>query len=314
MRDRSGVMQRLAYSAHGHAIRHSIGYLRRAKVATAITLTVLGISLALPAIFGLFVLNLRNFDVSSEEANSLTLYLHTNVSDLRGVELAGEIQQRSDISFTNYISRDEALETFNKHFTLANATETLDENPLPGAIVAVMSNDDSDETRIDLLSSEMKNLVEIEVVKYDLRWLKRLNAILTLVSRAVILIGTLLVITALLVIGNTIRLEMLRRSDEISVSHLIGATPAQLRRPFLYSGLIYGFLGGFLAFILVTLVISILQQPASELAGLYGNSFNLKGLSLSQTASILLFSTALGIIGAWLAVRWQIQRIMSQQS
>lgn len=314
MKDTSGFVQRLAYSAHGHAIRHSVGYLRRAKMATAITLLVLGVSLALPAIFGLFVINLSNFDISSEEANSLTLYLHTNVSDLRGVELAGEIEQRADIQFTNYISRDEALETFNKHFILVNATETLNENPLPGAIVAVMSSDDSDETRIDLLSSEMKNLPEIEVVKYDLRWLKRLNAILTLVSRAVFLIGVLLVITALLVIGNTIRLEMLRRSDEISVSHLIGATPAQLRRPFLYSGLIYGFLGGILACILVTSVILMLQAPASELAGLYGNSFNLKGLNLMQTLSILLFSTALGVIGAWLAVRWQIQRIMSQQS
>ncbi|CAG0878776.1 unnamed protein product [Cyprideis torosa] len=221
MQDLSSFVQRLSYSAHGHALRHSIGYLRRAKVATSITLLVLGVSLALPAIFGLFVLNLRNFDVSSEEANSLTLYLHIDVSDLRGVELAGEIQKRPDILYTNYISRDEALETFNNHFTLANATDTLDENPLPGAIVAVMASNDGDETRIELLSNEMKNLPEIEVVRYDLRWLKRLNAILTLVSRAVILIGTLLVITALLVIGNTIRLEMLRRSDEISISHLI---------------------------------------------------------------------------------------------
>ncbi|MCB1757868.1 MAG: permease-like cell division protein FtsX, partial [Gammaproteobacteria bacterium] len=299
---------------HGHALRHSLTYLRQAKIATSITLLVLGISLALPAIFGLFVVNLRAINVSSEEANSLTLYLHTSVSDLRGVELAGELQQQEEIRFTRYISRDEALETFSKQFTLADAADTLDENPLPGAIVAVMAIDDDDETRIKLLSQQFESLPEVEIVKYDLRWIKRLHAILTLVSRAVIVIGTLLVITALLVIGNTIRLEMLRRADEIAVSRLIGASHGQIRRPFLYSGLIYGLLGGVLACLLVALVIFFLREPANLLAGLYSDSFELKGLNFSQILIMIGFSTLIGVMGAWLAVRWQIDSFMSQQS
>jgi cell division transport system permease protein len=314
VQDKTSLWQRFSYTPYGHAIRHSLHYLISAKVATFITLLVLAISLALPAIFGLFVDNLRHVNLSRNDANSLTIYLKNTVDDLRGVELADEIQQRDEFQFTHYISRDEALETFNKNFTLADATESLDNNPLPGAIVAVMSADDDDDFRIKQLVNTIEQIAEVDLVKYDLQWLKRLNSILSLVSRAIILIGSLLVITTLLVIGNTIRLEMMRRADEIAVSQLIGASHHQIRRPFIYSGFIYGFLGGLLACLLVNLVIFSLQGPVKELSGLYSSSFSLQGLSLVQTLLMLCFSSLIGIIGAWLAVHWQISKIMTQQS
>ncbi|MDO6460536.1 permease-like cell division protein FtsX [Granulosicoccaceae sp. 1_MG-2023] len=303
------LKQRFAYTPRGHALRHSLAYLSRARVATLLTLLVIGISLALPAIFSVLVTNLRSLDVGNEDANSLTLYLHMRVDDLGGVELASRIQQRDDIRMTRYVSRDEALETFSRHFSLADAVDTLGENPLPGAIIAVMATEDDDEARIAALSQELSALPEVEFVKYDLRWLKRLHALLELVSRAVWLIGGLLVMTALLVIGNTIRLEMLRRSDEIAVSHLVGASRRQIRRPFLYSGLIYGFAGGLLALCLVWLSVGLLRGPTAELAGLYGSGFELSGLNGAQSGLILAISTLVGLTGAWFAVRWQITRL-----
>ena len=299
-------MARFAYSPHGHALRHSLRYLSRARLATFLTLMVLGISLALPAVFWLFVINLKQIDVSSEEANSLTLYLHTRVSDLRGAELAGEIRQRADILSTRYISSDEALETFRQHSALADVADTLDDNPLPGAIVAVMAQSDNDDTRIALLSDELSNLKEVEMIKYDLDWLKRLHAILALISRAVWLVGGLLLVTALLVIGNTIRLEMIRRSDEVEVSRLIGASVSQIRRPFLYSGVMYGLFGGILALLLVSLVTALLRGPAATLSGLYDNPFTFQGLGFDYGLLILIVSCLIGLFGAWLVVRWQI--------
>lgn len=307
------LLQRLAYTPRGHALRHSLAYLARARLATLFTLLVIGISLALPAIFSVLVNNLRTLDVGNEDANSLTLYLHMRIDDLQGVELASRIQQRDDIRLTRYVSRDEALETFSRHFSLADAVDTLGENPLPGAIVAVMATEDDDEARITALSDELSALPEVEFVKYDLRWLKRLHALLELVSRGVWLIGSLLLMTALLVIGNTIRLEMLRRSDEIAVSHLVGASRRQIRRPFLYSGVIYGFTGGILALAMVWLSIGLLQGPATELAGLYGSGFELAGLNAAQSGLILAVSTLVGLVGAWFAVRWQISRLSNPE-
>lgn len=306
MKGKSALRQRLAYSQHGHALRSSLRYLGRARLATFMTLLVLGISLALPAIFWLFVVNLKQIDVSAEEANSLTLYLHTRVDDLRGAELAREISQRNDIFSTRYISRDEALETFRQHSSLADVADSLDDNPLPGAIVAVMNQSDNDATRISLLSDELTALREVEMVKYDLDWLKRLHAILALVSRIVWLVGGLLLITALLVIGNTIRLEMIRRADEIEVSRLIGASLPQIRRPFLYSGVMYGVAGGILALLLVSLVTALLRGPAARLSGLYNNSFIFQGLGVSYSSLVLLISCLIGLLGAWLVVRWQV--------
>ncbi len=308
------LVKRLGYRSHGNALRFSYAYLRRAKLATALTFLAVGVSLALPTTFSLFVLNLKQINITQSEANTLTLYLHTQVSDLRGAELAGEIQQLDGIRFTRYVSQDEALEIFRKQFTLADAVDTLDSNPLPGAIIAEMATDDNDEIRIKLLSQRLQDIGEVELVKYDLRWLKRLNAILKLTSRGILIIGVLLVLTALLVVGNTIGLEMQRRTDEISVSHLIGASRKQLRRPFLYSGLIYGLSGGILAIIMVALVMSILNGPAQDITHLYGSNFELKGLTGLHIAFILLISTLIGVFAGWLAVNRHISRIMTQQS
>ncbi|HBR99122.1 MAG TPA: cell division protein [Gammaproteobacteria bacterium] len=310
MTGKTPLLSRLAYSDHGYAIKHSLHYLGTARIATLVTLLVLGISLALPAVFGLVVVNLKRIDVSQDDANSLTLYLHPRVSDLQGVELAGDVQKRSDIRSTRYISRDEALETFRKHSSLADATDTLEDNPLPGAIVAVMAQDDGDESRIRLLSETLSAYPEVELVKYDLNWLKRLRAILALLSRTVVLIGILLVLTALLVIGNTIRLEMLRRSDEITVSRLIGATALQIQRPFLYSGVIYGILGGVLAIALVGIVVTSLSGPAEVLSGLYGSTYKIQGLGLQYSLILLGSSTLIGLVGAWLVARWQMTKIL----
>lgn len=307
----NSLLQRLAYTPRGHALRHSLAYLGRARLATLFTLLVIGISLALPAIFSVLVGNLRALDVGSDDANSLTLYLHMRVDDLEGVELASRIQQRDDIRLTRYVSRDEALETFSRHFSLADAVDTLGENPLPGAIVAVMATEDNDEARISALSDDLSAMPEVDFVKYDLRWLKRLHALLELISRGVWLIGGLLVLTALLVIGNTIRLEMLRRADEIAVSHLVGASRRQVRRPFLYSGLIYGFSGGIFALCLVWVSVSLLRGPAAELAGLYGSGFELSGLNGAQSGVILGISTLIGLIGAWSTASWQMRQLNS---
>ncbi len=314
MKDRNSFLMALSYTGSGNALRYSFAYFKRNKFATIITLLVLGGALALPTTFGLFVLNLKQINLSEDNANSLTLYLHTHVTDLSGAELAAKIQSLTDIRFTRYVSKDEALDTFRKQFTLADAIDTLDENPLPGAIIAEMATDDDDEIRIKLLSQQLQNYDEIELVKYDLRWLKRLNAIISLTSRAVIIIGAMLILTALLVVGNTIRLEMSTRSDEIAVSHLVGATRWQLKRPFLFSGLIYGFFGGVVAMIMVASVIFSLSTPTREISSLYGSQLQIQGISGTNFVSLLLISCLIGVLGAWIAAKLQISKIMTQQS
>ena len=116
------------------------------------------------------------------------------------------------------------------------------------------------------------------------------------------MISVLLALTVLLVVGNTIKLNIENRKEEIEVSQLIGATSAYIQRPFLYSGLWYGLFGGVMSLVFVHFALLFLVSPVNELAQLYGSTFTISGLGLRMTMHILLASSFLGLVGAWIAV------------
>ena len=112
----------------------------------------------------------------------------------------------------------------------------------------------------------------------------------------------MLALAVILVVGNTIRLDIQNRRQEIEVAKLIGATDAFIRRPFLYGGIWYGLLGAFIGIILVEASLGLLQGPVQRLAGLYESGFRLPLLQLDLLFSLLCVSALLGLAGSWLAV------------
>jgi len=112
-----------------------------------------------------------------------------------------------------------------------------------------------------------------------------------------------------LVVGNTIRLDILNRRTEIEVMKLVGATDSFARRPFLYSGVWYGLGGGGGAVIVVAVATAFLAKPIQRLIGLYGGQFQLKGLRFGTAALILALSIALGWVGSWIAATRHIREI-----
>ena len=139
-------------------------------------------------------------------------------------------------------------------------------------------------------------------VQHDRQWVKRLYSILELANQGVLIVGSLLALAVLLIIGNTIRLDIQNRREEIEVAKLIGASDAFIRRPFLYTGLWYGLSGGLLAWILTTISLQLLSGPVARLANLYDSSFHLTGLSLDNALIMVAFSCLLGLGGSWMAV------------
>ena len=152
------------------------------------------------------------------------------------------------------------------------------------------------------LARELGELPGVERVQVDLRWVQRLRAALALVQRVTWLLGGFLLLTALLVITNTIRLELARRREELEVSRLLGANGAFLYRPVFYTGILYGFLGGLIACALALPALQLLRGPAEELAALYGGAFRLPLPSPSAIGLVVLVSTALGVLGALLTL------------
>jgi cell division protein FtsX len=129
-----------------------------------------------------------------------------------------------------------------------------------------------------LLHEELENLPETEYVQVDTEWVQRFHAILDIVRQAILIGAALLSIAIIVIIGNTIRLDIENRRDEIEVTKLIGASNAFVRRPFLWTGFWYGLFGGLMALALVYYGLFLLQGPVARLAGLYQSNISIAAI------------------------------------
>lgn len=268
--------------------------------SSLMTWAVIAIALALP--LGLFVfLNNAQLVSSNWDGNAqMSLYLHDRVSDNEGLALARELDFNSAIAETRYLSKEQALAEFKEFSGFGQALDYLDSNPLP-AVIIVRPNHTQVASQ-EALVAQLQALPEVEEVQLDLAWVKRLYYIMELGQRTIVALGVLLSLAVLLVIGNTLRLAIENRRQEIIVVKLIGATDAFVRRPFLYTGIWYGLGGGILAWLLLYLSLYWLEGPVKSLASAYSSDFNLIGLDLGTSFFLLFSSVLLGWLGAWLAV------------
>ena len=286
------------YTKRGYALSQSLKQFRRYKMASITTLFVLGVTLALPVILLFASSALQQLGTRSLDGESFTAYLSTDLGDLQGAELAQLWEGKQGIRSTQYISKDEALQLFRQNSDIGNAISVLGSNPLPGAIMVFPDSNTLNSSRMDSLVAELRQVDNVVRIQMDLRWVKRLQSVVSLIQLIGALLAGFLTLTALLVIGNTIRLELLRRRSEMEVANLLGATNGFMNRPILYTGALYGFLGGLVACLVALLAFSAIQEPAHELSSLYESSFRLLMPTVSQILTVLGVSVFLGIVGA----------------
>jgi cell division transport system permease protein len=289
---------RWSYSKRGYALAHSLRQLKRYRIASLGTLFVLGITLSLPTILYFSSSTFAALSQRSAQGESLTAYLDVQVSDLDGAELAKELQSRADIRKTSFISSDQAMDMLAQQSDIQSAIELLGRNPLPGSIVIYPVEDALDATRIQTLADTVNNMTQITRVQLDLRWVQRLEAAVALLKWIGGLLALFLTLTALLVIVNTIRLEISRRRSEMDVANLLGASSHFMNRPILYTGALYGFLGGIIACVIALLTLNAIRAPADDLSALYQSAISLTMPAAEQILIALAVSVALGLAGA----------------
>jgi len=277
-----------------------LGRLSREPGATFLTAIAIGVTLALPAGLHVLVQNVSAISYSWEGSLQASLFLEDDVSAERGRALVRELQKRQDVAKASYISREQSLVEFRELSGFGEALDLLaDMNPLP-AVIVVTPQRNLPQDRMQALMNALSSLPEVEVAKLDQQWLERLYAILAIIERAVLIIAGVLALAVMVTVGNTIRLEIENRRDEIVVMKLIGAPNSFIRRPFLYAGLWYGLAGGAVAWFLVQGAMYALAGPARRLADLYESSYALVGLTPKTTLIVLAAGVTLGVLGsAW---------------
>lgn len=289
-------------SHHRLVAKDSFRRLLAAPVSSTMTWLVIGIALALPG--GLFVA-LSNIEAVSRDwdgAAQISLYMHKVVQEHDGRALARKLEAREDIAEVVFISPTQALEEFQHLSGYGEVLEHLDTNPLPAVLVVRPVEKSGTAESTNQLYLELKALPQVEQAVIDMEWVQRLYTMMALGKRMTLALAAILSLGVLLVIGNTIRLAIESRRDEIVIVKLVGGTNGFVRRPFLYTGLWYGLGGGLVAWLIINIGLLWLSGPVATLAGLYQSDFGLQGLGFGETLLLWLSASLLGLLGAWLAV------------
>lgn len=268
-----------------------------------LTAMVLGIALSLPGAFHVLLDNLQQMSGAWDGDVRLSVFLRSSVSDEDAEKLAQEVADWSEIGEVRYLSKADAMAEFEQLSGLGDILIEMGENPLPAVLLVRPAQGREGARDARVLQEKFLQLARVEQVQLDLEWLDRLRQITRLGQRLAQGLGALLCLAVLLVVGNTIRLSIEGRRQEVRVLSMVGGSPAFIRRPLLYLGVFYGVAGGVLAWVLVSLAVAWLQAPVARLASAYGGEYSLSGMSASDFVFLMGISVGLGWFGAWVAVR-----------
>ncbi|MCT7941340.1 MULTISPECIES: permease-like cell division protein FtsX [Shewanella] len=287
----------------------SIGELWRNPVSSIMTMAVLGVSLSLPAALQVLVKNAENITQSWNSAAEISLFINEGRSEQSIQSLISRIKSFREVASVDYISREQALEEFQRLSGFGEALSYLDENPLPAVVSVTPSLKYSSPTGARELLRKLEREPEVSFGRLDIEWLERLQALVRLLEKTVLAIAALLVLAVVLVIGNTIRLAIMNRRTEIEIMKLVGATEAFIQRPFLYTGIWYGVIGGLLAWLIINLLVWYLDGALADLMGLYGSQLSLESLTFAELGQLVLLASFLGWLGSYLSVRQHLRKI-----
>jgi cell division transport system permease protein len=300
---------RLAHwlTRHGHALVATAGHLSRQRTATLLTVLVMGLALALPLALQVLVRNVSSLDLPS--GIGVSVYLKPEVSEARARTLAATFAAHAGIASVTLITASQALAQFRAQSGLGAALDALTDNPLPNVITISPEPRTASPAQLEALRGYLAVWPEVDSVQTDADWARRLGAWLDLLRRALLVTAALLALGVVAIVGNTIRLEIHARRAEIEVTKLVGGSNAFVRRPFLYTGVLYGLCAALIAWAIVEGARLGLMGPVRRLGDAYGSRLALAGPSVRELGALLLAGVLLGWLGAWIASTRQLSRI-----
>lgn len=297
---------------HLHQVINSFFELWKTPFATLMTILVLGVALSLPTVFHVVYKNVERISGQWDSASEVSLFLKKNISEERIQVLINKLGLYKDIETVTYISRHQALQEFKEMSGFSKALNYLDENPLPAVLVVVPVKSAMNSAGSKLLVAKLEREQDIDLVRVDIDWIEKLQAIFYLVVDMVIGIATLLLLSVLLIVSNTIRLNILNQRPEIEVLKLVGATNSFIQLPYIYIGAWYGFLGGVIAWLFSFVLVIWLESGVMNLTGLYQTQFQIIPLNLEESIILLITGALLGFIASFISVKQYLDKIEPQ--
>ena len=293
---------------HAWCLRDSLRQLARRPLGSALTIAVMGLALALPLAFYLLLTNVQHLATALGDSQSVSIFLKSGVTKEGAEKLAADLRARPDVVAVGVRTPQQGLAELGAMHGFGAAIKALSDPPLP-FVLLVQPHGTADRTQVEKMVAAVRAMPQVDLVQDTGQWRARLDALIALGRRITLLLAVLLGAAAVLVIGNTVRLDLRSRADEIAVQQLIGASASFVRRPYLYEGVWYGLAAGIVAVLLVLLLEGVLAAPVRDLIASYAGRLNFGGLSWVTLAIALAIAIVLGWVGAWIATGRRLARL-----
>ena len=300
---------RIWLSHHKLALTNAINRIKKSPIPTILTILVVGVALALPASLQVVIKNVEPSQIALSEQSQITLFLDIDAKPAAIDAFVDELKTRQTLLDVQYIPASKAWEEFQQTTGLSGSSSLLEKNPLPNTVIIRPNTQIQDADHIENLRKELQASPLVDLAKIDMLWIERLYAIIDFVKITAISISIFLIFTVLIVIGNTIKMLGQNFHDEIIVSKLVGASDGYVRRPFLYSGVLYGLAGSCCAILFVFIGILLLSPQLDQIAVLYQTEIDIISLSMSDILSLLFLGIILGLGGAWISANRLINKM-----
>lgn len=278
--------------------------LRDNMLSTFMICLVIGVAMCLPSLFYLAVDNLSKLTDHIQKDTEISLFLNVDAGDGAIKTIERQLAQNKDIERFHLVKKEDAWQELQlksrSNQDVNDAVSQLGKNPLPDAFFIQAKSTDPDS--LIQLKDTLQNLPNVELALLNTEWVKRLSSLLSLGKKVITIIAALLAVVLLVIIGNTIRMQILTQKDEIEVSNLIGATSSFIRMPFLYAGALYGLFGGLLAVLMLMGIIHAFNISMAQIAHLYSNDFSLSLFNLELFLAVILTAICIGWTGSYIAV------------
>lgn len=261
-------------------------------------------------LFGIFYSVVANFQYilkSAQNGVAVTVFFDEGISEERIAQIGNEISQRSEVDHINYISADEAWDSFKDEY-LGEYADGFTENPLAdSANYEIYIKDVSMQAN---LVSYLENVEGIRMVNQSEITANTLDGINRLVGYVAIGIIVLLLFVSVFLIGNTVTIGISVRKEEINIMKYIGATDFFVRFPFVIEGMIIGLIGSIVPLGVVYLIYN-------NVIGFVLNKFTvlssiLNFLTVQEVFHVLLpislvIGVGIGFVGSFITVRKHIR-------
>ncbi|MDC9729306.1 MAG: permease-like cell division protein FtsX [Methyloprofundus sp.] len=301
--------KRLLFSWQYNALFCSARRLLKTPASSAMTILVIAIAMSLAGGFYVALSNSQHVFDDVQMGRQISLYLYEHVNDDEAMLLAGQLKNKKQVAKVAYISKQQALDEFQMYSGFSGALNALANNPLPRVIQVYPETKFSESIDFETLLQFLEAQPAVEFAQMDMQWVSRLQAMMGIVHNFSHALTVLLIIAVILITGNSIRLELQTRRDEIRVEKLVGASNAYIYRPFLYTGFWYGFLAGVLAWLIIAGIVLLLESPVEQLLALYHSAYQLRFMGLNDSIVFIILSSLLGVLGALIAASQQIKNI-----